>query len=70
MVGNKFVLNYIREWRSSATARCQESGFDMNCMLLSQSTEEGLMVFTLSMVALVTKSLQSGALFCKLCAGT
>ena len=33
----------------------------MNCMLLSQSTE-GLMVSTLSMVALVKESLQSGAL--------
>ena len=33
----------------------------MNCMLLSQSTEEGLTVSTLSMVALVKESLQSGA---------
>ena len=35
----------------------------MNCMLLSQSTEEGLMVSTLSMVALVNESLQSGAAY-------
>ena len=32
-------------------------------MLLSQSTEEGLMVSTLSMVALVKESLQSGAAY-------
>ena len=35
----------------------------MNCMLFSQSTEEGLMVSTLSMVALVKESLQSGAAY-------
>ena len=54
-------LNYLRQWRLNAENRCQESDFDVNCMILSQSTEEGLMVSTLSIVALVKEVLLNGA---------
>ena len=60
----KDFLNYTRQWRSNAIARCQESGYDVNAfnsMLLSQSTEEGLVISTLSMVSLIKEALLCGA---------
>ena len=44
----------------------QENGFDVNCMNLSQSTE-GLMISTLSIVALVNEVLLNGAKYVLTC---
>ena len=55
--------NYIAQWRKNAEARSAELGAHVasRLMLLSQSTEEGLLVASLSMSAVVKKCLSSGA---------
>ena len=55
--------NYLTQWRKNVEVRCTELGADVTSklMLLSQNTEEGLLVASLSMSAVVKKCLLSGA---------